>query len=451
MTNFNLTKGVDIPLLGKPNKVIKLIENHSLLKIHPVSIKGIKPKIMVKEGDKVKTGSILFYDKILDGVNFVSPGTGVVQYIKLGNRRVVEEICIDVSSKTDDYIESKTYSESEISRIDKIKLTSILKEIGCWPYIRQRPFSKLANPNHSPKAIFISGYNSAPHGLDYETILNENNVGLQAGINSLNQLTEGSVHISVNGESQNSVINNLNNVEIHQFTGPHPAGNVGIQIHHIDPINSGEVVWYVDIQDVMAIGKQLTSGKFSTNKYISISGEGVNNPTYARVNRGVTFQTCLENNLKDGNFRLISGDVLSGKKADIEEGLGYYHNQISVIPEGGKRELIGWMKPGLNKYTLSNTYLSRLFVKKDWSLNTSLNGDSRAIIPFGYWEKMLPMDIHPNYLIRSILARDIEEMEDLGIYECDEEDFTLCSFVCQSKFPVHEIIREGLEYIEQEG
>ena len=451
MADFNLKKGVDIPLLGKPDKSIKSIENQSVLKLHPVTIKGIKPKLVVKEGDQVKTGSPLFYDKVLSGVNFVSPGSGVVQSIKLGERRVLEEVCIDVSGKPEEFEESKTYTESEISKIDKSELISILKNSGCWPYLRQRPFSKIANPEDNPKAIFISGFNSAPHSLDYETILNENSEGLQAGVNALNQLTDGSVHFSLNGKQQNVVLNNLNNVKAHNFTGPHPAGNIGIQIHHIDPINVGEVVWYIDLQDVMAIGSQLTTGKFSTDKFISISGEGLDNPTYAKVKRGVTFQSALYNNLKDGNYRIISGDVLSGKKVEIENGLGFYHNQISVIPEGGDREFIGWLKPGKNKYTNSNTYISKFLPKKEWSLNTLNNGDPRAIVPFGSWERVLPMDIHPNYLIRSIIAKDIEEMEDLGIYECDEEDFALCSFACQSKFPVHEIIRDGLNYIEEEG
>ncbi|MAJ45417.1 MAG: NADH:ubiquinone reductase (Na(+)-transporting) subunit A [Candidatus Marinimicrobia bacterium] len=451
MTSFKLKEGINIPLLGKPKKTIKSIDVESILKIHPNTIKGIKPKLSVKEGEHVKIGSMLFHDKVLGDVNFVSPGAGVVQSIKLGERRVIEEICIDISGKNQEFKESKTYSESEILNIDKLSLKKILKESGCWTYLRQRPFSKIANPEHNPKAIFISGYNTAPHALDYEFILNENNDGLQAGINALNQLTDGDVHISINGNKKNLIINNLNNVKVHNFTGPHPTGNIGIQIHHIDPINVGEVVWYIDLQDVIAIGKQLTSGKFSTEKYISISGEGIKKPTYAKVKRGITIQSALNNNLKDGKFRFISGDVLSGKKVQIESGLGYYHNQISVIPEGGEREFIGWLKPGKNKYTISNTYISRFFPKKEWSLNTLNNGDPRAIVPLGTWERVLPMDIHPNYLVRSIIAKDIEEMEDLGIYECDEEDFALCSFVCQSKFPVHEIIRDGLNYIEKEG
>ena len=209
MANFNIKKGVDIPLKGAPEKIIKSIENQSLLKIHPVTIKGIKPKLVVKEGDHVKIGTNLFYDKVLSGVNFVSPGSGLIQSIKLGERRVVEEICIDISGKADEFEESTSYSEYEIENIDKSELISFLKESGCWTYLRQRPFSKIANPDDNPKAIFISGYNSAPHALDYEVILNENSDGLQDGINALNQLFDGDVHISVNGKQQNSIINNF--------------------------------------------------------------------------------------------------------------------------------------------------------------------------------------------------------------------------------------------------
>ena len=451
MANFKLKKGIDIPLTGSPVMDVKTIDKVSILKIHPVDIKGIKPKVLVNEGESVKTGSTLFYDKVLDGVNFVSPGTGTVQSIKLGDRRVVEEICIDTSGKDEEFEQSESFSSEEILSLDKSKLIEILKRTGCWTYIRQRPFSKIANPVDEPKAIFISAFNSAPHAIDYEFIFNSNSNGLQEGLNALNVLTKGNVHISVDGKKKNSVFENLKHVQIHQFSGPHPSGNVGIQIHHIDPINVGEVVWYVDFQDVMAIGKQLINGKYSTIKYISISGEGVKNPSYAKVRRGTTLSNVLENNLNDGTYRYISGDVLTGKKVNLSDGLGFYNSQISSIPEGGEREFIGWLKPGKNKYTVSNTYISRLFPKKEWSLNTLNNGDLRAIVPLGTWERVLPMNIYPNYLVRSILAKDIEEMEDLGIYECDEEDFTLCSFVCQSKIPVHEIIRDGLKFIEQEG
>jgi Na+-transporting NADH:ubiquinone oxidoreductase subunit A len=274
---------------------------------------------------------------------------------------------------------------------------------------------------------------------------------LQAGVDILSKLTDGPVHFSTHTNYPNKLYSNLKNVQLHEFNGPHPAGNIGIQIHHIDPINIGEKVWYVDIQDVIAIGHQFLTGKYLSTKYITFSGEGIKNPSYAKVKRGTILKSIIGNQLNDGELRFISGDVLSGKKVNLDSGLGFYHNQITVIPEGGKREFIGWLKPGFDKFTLSNTFFSRLRPSKKWSLNTSQNGDLRAIIPFGYWENVLPMDIIPNYLIRSILAKDIEEMEQLGIYECDEEDFVLCSFVCQSKFPVHKVIRDGLEFIEKEG
>jgi len=451
MAYYKIQKGINIPLAGAPEKSIIDLTGQSKLKIHPNRIKGIKPKLLVKEGDLVNTGSILFFDKVIGDVKFVSPITGKIKSIKLGERRVIEEICIESSTKFNEFLKSPIYTSTELNKLNKSKIIPILLESGCWSYLRQRPYSKIANPQDIPKAIFISGFQSTPHAPDFSYLINEDEPNLQAGIDVLSKLTDGVIHFSTHTNQQNSVFSKLKNVEHHEFNGPHPAGNIGIQIHHIDPINIGEKVWYIDIQDVIAIGHQFLTGKYLSTKYITFSGEGIKKPSYAKVKRGTILKSIIGNNLNEGQYRIVSGDVLSGDKVDLDSGLGYYHNQITVIPEGGKREFLGWLKPGFDKYTLSNTFFSRFRFKKEWSLNTSVNGDLRAIIPFGYWENVLPMDIIPNFLIRSILAKDIEEMEQLGIYECDEEDFALCSFVCQSKLPVHKIVRDGLEFIEKEG
>lgn len=451
MADFKLKKGVDIPLVGKPEKNITNISESAYVKIHPNRIKGIKPKLLIKEGDFVNTGSPLFFDKLNPSVMFISPCTGTINSINFGPRRVIEQITIQTQFSEEIFEQNKVYSESEINSANKDDLITVLTKSGCWTYIRQRPFSKIANPTESPKSVFISGFNTAPHSPDVEFILNQDSNGFQAGINALSKLTDEKIHISIPSKRSNEIFKSLKNVVLHAFSGPHPSGNVGIQIHHIDPINIGEKVWYVDIQDVAAIGKQLLSGKFSTHKYITVSGEGISSPSYIKIRRGSEIKSILGDQLKSGEFRIISGDVLTGDKTELDFGLGYYDSQVTVIPEGGQREFLGWIKPGLNKYTISNTYLSKLMPRKDWSLNTSINGSLRAIIPFGYWEKVLPMDILPQYLVKSIIANDIDEMEQLGIYECDPEDFALCSFVCQSKFPVHQVISDGLDIIEKEG
>ncbi len=451
MNEFNLKKGVNIPLLGKPKEICVEIPEAQRVKIHPYNIKGIKPKLLIKVGDSIKTGSPLFFDKLNPEVMFVSPCSGSIESIRLGPRRIIEEISIENLYNSEVYEKNKTYTDEEILDEKPDIIKEILIKSGCWTYIRQRPFSKIADPKDKPKSIFISGFNTAPHAPNIEFILNQDSKGLQAGINTLSKLTEGNIHLSIVKSTSNVMLSSLKNVKLHVFSGPHPAGNVGIQIHHIDPINIGEKVWYIDIQDVLAIGQQLLNGHFSTMKYITISGEGVNDPCYMKVRRNTEIKSILKNRIKTGSYRIISGDVLTGNKINIEFGLGYYHSQISVLPESNKREFLGWLKPGKNKYTLSNTYISKFLPKKEWSLNTLVNGSSRTIIPFGYWENVLPMDILPQYLVKSILANDIEEMEQLGIYECDAEDFALCSFVCQSKVNVSQIINNGLEYIEKEG
>lgn len=451
MAVFRIKRGLDIPISGKPQKEIIKIENQSVFKIHPVGIKGLKPKLLVKEGDQVKIGTPLLYNKLLEKVKFVAPACGIVKSIIYGPRRVINEISIEQSSGSEEYIEFESYNENQILEISRDEVKKLLLKSGTWTYIRQRPFSKLADPDDVPKSIFISGFNTAPLTPELEFIFKHDNSGFQAGINAFSRLTDGKIHLSVIDKSEN-LFSSLTNVEFHTFKGPHPAGNIGIQIHHIDPLNLGEKVWYVDFQDVCAIGNLFLTGKFHTTKFITVGGSGVKNPTYIKTRRCVQIGSILHDNIvKNEKTRIISGDILTGKTSSFENGIGYYHQSITVIQEGGNRHFLGWVSLGINHYSASNTFISKLLPEKEYSFNTMMKGDNRAIIPFGYWESVLPMDLIPNYLIRSILAKDIEEMEKLGIYECDEEDFALCSFVCQSKFPVHQIIRDGLELLEAEG
>ncbi len=451
MVDFKIKKGHNIPLAGKPKKIVVKFSEPASIIIHPHKIKGIKPKLLIKEGDFIKTGAPLFIDKNFPDVQFTSPSTGYIKSIKFGPRRIIEKISIENNYGEENFSEFNVYSDNDILKIEKTTLINELTTSGAWTYIRQRPYSKIANPMDSPKSIFVSGFNTAPHAPDIDFLIEQNSTGLQAGINAMTKLTEGNINLSISNHNMNDNLHSLNNVELHTFSGPHPAGNIGIQVHHIDPIKIGELIWYIDIQDLMSIGNQLLTGKPQVYKYITVSGEKVKSPSYLKVRRNTSLDSVLNDKLDSGDCRIISGDILTGEKTKKSNGLGYYDSQITVIPEGGDREFLGWIKPGFNKYSLSNTFLSKFKLRSEWSLNTSKNGSPRAIIPFGYWENVLPMDILPQYLVKSILARDIEEMEQLGIYECDPEDFALCSFVCQSKFPVHRVINDGLDFIEMEG
>ena len=452
MNNILIKKGLDIQLKGAPSNKIKENTEIEKIKLHPSAIYGIKPKLACSVNDEVKIGTELFFDKVDPTVKFISNCSGKIKNIKLGDRRAIDEIEIENNNKNDHQKSYDNFTASEITNIDQIELINMLKESGYWSYIRQRPFSKIANSVNLPKSIFVSCFNTAPHAVNLDLLLDNNKESFQAGINALCKVSSlNYIHLSISKKSNLEFYKSLYNVDLHCFDGPHPTGNVGIQIHHIDPINVGELVWYIDLQDLISIGNFLNQGKIDNTKVITLSGEPLSSPSHVKIIKGSVINKIINEDLNTDNNRFLSGNVLTGKISSNKDGLGYYHSQVAVIPESNKREFLGWLMPGLNKYTFSNTYLSKLFSKKEWSLNTLVNGSYRSIIPFGYWEDVLPMDILPQYLIKSILAEDIEEMEGLGIYECDEEDFALCSFVCQSKIPVQHIIKDGLRLMESEG
>ncbi len=444
MANFNLKKGHNLKLVGHPSDELKSISTPDHILIQPSDFPGIKPKLLVKVGDEVSIGTALFYDKLNVKVKFVSPVNGKINDIEFGERRVIKKIVIDVDS-----LEQST---SAINVDSTEEIIEKLLESGLWPSLRTRPFSKIANPDYLPRDIFISAYNTAPFAPEMALILNDNEKNFQKGLDILSNLTTGHVHLSIGANEDNSALLSAKNVQLHKFNGPHPAGNIGVQIHHIAPIKHREdIVWHLNPQNVIEIGKFFNTGEYSTHKIVSIGGASAQDPAHFHVLKGASIKNILNLTTNDENVRIISGDVLSGVTRTVDDSLGFYHNQITQIPEESQREFIGWAMPGFSKYSLSRTFLSSILPKKDANLSTTMNGSHRAIISFGRWEKVLPMDILPEFLVKSILARDIEEMEKLGIYECDPEDFALCSFVCQSKTDVSKIISDGLQFAEQEG
>ena len=449
MATVNLRKGHNIKITGVPSKSIVNLPCPSSVKIIPDNFKGIKPKLLVKEGDQVKIGTKLFFDKINPNLFFCSNVGGKVKSIKLGDRRKIEEI--ELTCENDD-IDFNNPSEKSIDEYTSDEIKKILLDTGLWPNFRQRPFSKIADPNNIPKSIFISAMPTAPFSLDLNFILNDSTLFLNDGFKLLKKLTNGSVNLVIDKNKEYNIFSNLDNIEKHEFSGPHPSGNVGIHIHHIDPISDkNDIVWYLSLQDLNDIGRFFNNGTYPTEKYISCGGSCLSDPSYYKIKKGAIISDILKNQTVDSNNILISGDVLSGKKTSNEKPLDYYSEILSVIPYTKKRDFLGWILPGLNKYSLSRTFLSSLFDKKTTDFDTRINGSRRAIIPFGRWERMLPMDIIPDFLVKSILAKDIEDMEKYGIYECDHEDFSLCAYACQSKVEVSKIVREGLELMEREG
>ncbi|NQU66607.1 MAG: Na(+)-translocating NADH-quinone reductase subunit A [Candidatus Marinimicrobia bacterium] len=451
MGDFCIKKGHDLKLIGKPEKSMGDAPVSEVLNISPADFKGIVPKLLVKEGDIVKTGTPLFRSKFYPDMVYGSPGSGTVSQIRIGERRKLQDISIQLSS-ADESLPLQAYTAAQIGKLSAGDIKSHMLKTGLWFMVRQRPFSKVANPDSAPKSIFISAMGTAPFSPDAEFVLEKNSGGFQTGLSILKKLTSGSVNLVMGKGTKLPALTNAKDVTIHRFSGPHPAGNVGIHIHHIDPIkNKDDIVWYVDPQDVAAIGDLFNTGNFPKYKVITVGGSGVTNRHYLKIRRGALVKDILKSNQVADDVRIISGDVLSGVKTKPDRAIGYYHNMLSVIPEGRKRYFLGWIMPGLKRYSLSGSFLSGLMGKQETEMTTAVNGSLRAIIPFGQVESVLPMDIMPTFLLKSILARDIEEMEKLGIYECDPEDFSLCAFSDVSKMEITEIIREGLEFMEAEG
>ena len=447
MNNIEIKKGHDIKISGIPKKDIELGIRPKKVSLSPTDFKGIKPKLLIKKGDSVKIGSPLFFDKLNPQVKWGSPGGGVIGEIKFGPKRVLEKIEIDLDGK-EEVISKKKRSIEEIRMMKKTDVMNMILDSNLFHLIRQRPFNRVANPLDSPRDIFISCVNSSPLTPDLDFILKENITEFQSGLDILGKITEGDVFIGV---SPSSYLINLENVHCFTVNGPHPSGNVGIQIHHIKPLKPKDIIWTVSAQDVVTLGKLFLEGIYDPRVVITVGGPGVKNPKYLTTRVGSSIKLLLKNQLSDVPIRILSGDVLTGSQKSETVFLGFYDSSITVILDKVNREFLGMLNPGSSKsrYSLFSAFLK--FGNINFPFSTANNGSHRAIVPLNTWENVLPMDILPNELYRAILAEDIDEMEQLGLWECDAEDFALCSFVCPSKTDVGSVIRRGLDMLELEG
>jgi len=444
---IKLKKGLDIRLVGEAEKSISSTDYPTEFALKPSDFNGLTPKLLVKEGDEIKIGSPVFYNKNDERIVITSAVSGTVKAIIRGEKRVIQEIQITASAKQE-YID---FGKENPSQSDKKQITEKLLKSGIWAYIRQRPYSIIANPSDTPKSIFISGFDTSPLAPDYDFIMHGKGELFQTGINALAKLCEGKIQLNLHSElNKSKVFSNSQNVEINYFSGPHPSGNVGIQIHHINPINKGDIVWYVNVQDVLIIGKLFSEGKYDAEKLIAICGSEVLHPKYLKVIGNCKISDFVKNNLKQENVRFISGNPLTGTKIAENGYLGFYDHQLSVLPEGNFHEFFGWALPGINKFSFSRSYISWLTPKKKYVIDTNYHGGERAYVVTGEYEKVLPMDILPLQLIKAILIEDIDLMEKLGIYEIDEEDFALVEFIDTSKSEIQSIIRKGLDLIRKE-
>lgn len=442
---IKLSKGLNIRLKGAAEKTLTALTPKSFA-IKPTDFIGVFPRLLVKEGDAVKAGSPLFIDKYRDNIKFTSPVSGVISEIKRGDKRLLLEVRIEADGKNS-HIDFGSADPNKLSRED---IAGKLLESGTWTMIRQRPYGIIANPLNTPKAIHISAFDSAPLAPDYDYIVNGQGEAFQTGIDVLAKLGNGKVNLNVGEKTAAKEFLNSKNTEITTFAGKHPAGNVGIQIHHIDPINKGDIVWFASVQDVITIGKLFLKGTFDAGITVAFAGSEVIKPQYYKTMRCAEVAPMLKGNITEGKVRLISGNVLSGIRIRHDNYINYYDSMISAIPEGDYHEFLGWALPGLGKFSFSRTFFSWLTPGREYRLDTNLHGGERALVMTGQFEKVLPMDIYPMQLIKAIMNEDIERMENLGIYEVEPEDLAICEFIDTSKTEIQSIIRHGLELVRKE-
>ena len=443
---IKIKKGLNINLIGEAEKTIKQLSTDQFA-IKPTDFIGVFPKLLIQEGDLVEAGSPLFIDKYRENILFTSPVSGKVREIKRGAKRVLLEIRIEADGKNT----AIDFGAAEPLQLNRAEVIEKLLKSGVWPFIRQRPYSVIANPADQPKAIFISTFDSAPLAPDNEFALKGSEKAFQKGIDVLAKLTLGKVHLNVNAKAPASALfANTKGVQINAFEGPHPAGNVGVQINKIDPINKGEVVWYVTPQDVVVIGKLFLTGKYDAERIIALTGSEVLKPAYYKTKVGANLESFIKNNVSEIEKRYISGNVLTGTKIELDGFVGFYATQITVIKEGNYYEFFGWALPGFDKFSMSKSFPTYLFKNKKFALDTNLHGGERALVMTGEFEKVFPFDIYPLQLLKAIMIEDIDLMENLGIYEVDEEDFALCEVVDTSKTNIQEVVRKGLDLMRKE-
>ena len=442
--NIKLCKGLDIKLVGKAEA---RVENALMAKsyaVSPLDYENVTPKLLVKVGDKVEAGSALFFDKNNPRILFTSPVSGVVSAINRGEKRKL----LNVAIEPDAVQVYKQMTMADVAKADRSAIVEMLLESGLWTRIVERPYGVIANPEATPKAIFVSAFDSAPLAPDYNFILKEDKAAVEAGMAVLARLTDGKVHLSAR-KGDEGFMAEVKGVEYHTFSGKHPVGNVGVQIHHIDRIAKGDIVWTVNIQDVAMIGRFVKSGKLDMTKVIAVAGSEAEKPCYKLIISGAAVESIV-GAVKDG-VRVISGDVLTGVTTAKDGYLAANANMVTLIPEGDKYEFMGWAMPRFHRFSVSGAYFSWLFPKKEYKLDTNLNGGERPFVVTGLYEKYLPMDVYVSYLLKACLVKDLDKMENLGLYEVLPEDLALCEFVDPSKIEMQQILRDGINLMIKES
>ena len=443
---IKLRKGLDINLKGIAAKELVSVKEPGIYSLVPDDFTGVKPKVVVKEGENVLAGGPLFVDKNHPEVKFVSPVSGVVTSVERGERRKVLNIIVKADEKQQ-YVE---FGKMNLAELNAEQVKEALMNAGLFAFFRQRPFDVVPDPTDAPQAIFISAFDSAPLAPDFELALKGEEANFQTGLNALAKMAKTYLSISVKQKSE--ALTQAKNVILTAFDGPHPAGNVGVQINHLAPIAKGNVVWTIGAEAVIFIGRLVNTGRVDLTRTVAVTGSEVLKPAYCKLKVGAQLTEVFKGNVTtDKDLRYISGNPLTGKKVAADGYLGAFHSQLTVIPEGDEtHEMLGWIMPRFKEYSTSRSYFSWLLGKKQYKIDARIKGGERHMIMSGEYDAVFPMDIYPEYLVKAIIAGDIDRMEALGIYEVAPEDFALCEFVCSSKVEVQRIVRAGLDMLRAE-
>jgi Na+-transporting NADH:ubiquinone oxidoreductase subunit A len=450
---IRIKRGLDLPINGAPEQAI-----HDARPVRTVAVLGhdyvgMKPTMEVKEGDQVKLGQTVFTDKKTPGVIYTAPGSGVVKSINRGERRVFLSLVIELDDANTDAVSFASYQDADIASLARDKVVENLVQSGLWTALRTRPFSKVPDPESKPSSIFINLMDSNPLALDPEVVAREYSQDFVRGVNVLARLTEGKVYLCRRDGAFAGLENEAfaDNVVIEAFSGPHPSGLSGTHIHFLDPVSLNKWVWTIGFQDVIATGKLFATGQLWTERFVALAGPQVRQPRVLRTRLGASLSELLDGELNDGENRVVTGSVLSGRKAAApEDFLGRYHQQVTVLREGRERPLFGYLSPGANRHSNLGIYLTSLFRGKKLDMTTTTNGSERAMVPVGTYETVMPLDILPTQLLRSLIVGDIETAMSLGALELDEDDLGLCTYVCPGKYEYGPILRDNLTRIEKE-
>ena len=447
-----IKRGADIRLEGRPTETVIKAPSAKLYAVKPPDFTGLVAKLAVRPGDQVKAGSTIFYDKKLQSVKYASPVAGTIKDIVRGAKRRILAIEIDASSDTS-YCD---FGVLDVKNSDRNQILSHILESGMFPFFRQRPFDVVANPDDVPRSIHVSAFDSSPLAASTSVALDGRLSSFQEGIDALAKLAgDGGVFLGI--RSSDKTLSGIKNCQIAYFEGPHPSGNVGVQIHHTAPLSKGELVWTIGYQDVANIGSLLTSGKYIPTRIVACGGSECEKPQHVSTLAGASVSSIVDIPSKANNgdeVRVISGSPLTGDQISKDGYIGAFHSAVALLPEGNDPKFLlttGWLSLGLSRFSLSKSFPTWLMPKsKEWALDTNMGGEERAFVVTGQYEKVFPMDIYPVHLIKSIIVNDIDSMEKLGIYEVAPEDFALCEYGCTSKIPVQKIVREGLENLRNE-